>query len=431
MKKASTILMGSVVALLVASGCGSSGGAGDACSSNAECSAGAVCVNGRCEANSGAGGAGGTGGVGGAGGVGGDSISVGSGGAGGAMSYCAGKGPPILVGDGGGTVKDQCSGTVAQTTFRFALCSCTEYVSSNELMTDSFDSSKGPYTTGENGGSVGVNGRIDTNGAMSIGGALWVGSALGIQAGNAGTIMAASELHDQGPLRSGTSVKVGKDAWVGDEIKVGPLEIGGALTIPAGAPIMANPKVIGSVKNAPVTVDAPCACADSEIVDIAGYVSHYSKSNDNASIDLAPDAFTNYAGPKDLTLPCGIFYLSSIGGQGDLTLHIDGRTALFVGGNLTPGGNLSVELGPKGEIDMFVGGTITSSAPIHFGSAQAPARARLYVGGTGTIQLSAQSLLGGNLYAPKAELVTSGAAETTALPSVCTCIISSVARTSL
>lgn len=57
--------------------------------------------------------------------------------------YCMGSGPPVVVGDQGGTTTGVCTGDIAQTTFRFALCVCEDYSSSGALTTDSFDSSQG------------------------------------------------------------------------------------------------------------------------------------------------------------------------------------------------------------------------------------------------------------------------------------------------
>ncbi len=49
-----------------------------------------------------------------------------------------GGGPPILTTDQGGTTT-VCTGDIAQTTFRYAMCSCESPTGTDELFTDSFD----------------------------------------------------------------------------------------------------------------------------------------------------------------------------------------------------------------------------------------------------------------------------------------------------
>ena len=54
---------------------------------------------------------------------------------------------------------------------------------------------------------------------------------------------------------------------------------------------------------------------------------------------------------------------------------------------------------------------VVADAALSLGDALAPARVRLYVGGDGTIQLGGGGTFAGNLYAPRAELVTAGDTE--------------------
>src|ERR1051325_2723087 len=77
-------------------------------------------------------------------------------------TYCMGSGPPILVGDGMGRV-NVCSGMIAQTSFRFAVCTCADYVTSFSLFSDSFASSQGPYQPGGRGGAAGITGAFQSN----------------------------------------------------------------------------------------------------------------------------------------------------------------------------------------------------------------------------------------------------------------------------
>lgn len=337
-----------------------------------------------------------------------DAGTVIDGGTTGEEDFCAGSGPVLLVGDSSGS--DVCGSAVAERTFRFALCSCEGYTSSHALQSDSFDSRLGPYVPGGRGGSVGVNGRIAAAGPLTVGGSLWAGHADGIQAGAAGTLEVAGELRSAGPIASEAPVRVDHDAWVGGRVQAPDLFVGGTLHLPSGAAVdVAGSTAIGTTTREPVSVSAPCDCG--ALVDIAGYVARHESDNDDPSVGLDPKDLENLSGPTRLELGCGRFYVDRIGGDGALTLAVTGRAALFVGGDVALQNQLIVEVAPGGELDLFVAGIIVSSERLILGSPDRPARVRLYVGGTGTLQLSGGALVAGNLYAPRAELTTSAAVE--------------------
>lgn len=326
------------------------------------------------------------------------------------VAFCAGDGPIVVVGDGETAV---CTGTVAESSFRNALCSCQDYVSSFPLTTDSFDSSRGPYTPAdaETGANVGVNGNWNSTARSEIGGSLTVAgsSAMAISA----ALLIHGRLQAGGRIdHSGTPLTIDHDAFVAGDLIGNPLVVGGTLTQPAGRTHdMAAGSTVASVATAPVAVEAPCAC-ESLIVDVGALVSRYATSNDNATVGIDPEALRNYAAGTTVELPCGRFYFAEAHGAGALTLRITARTAVFIEGDLSLGGNFNVELvGPNAEIDLFVSGNIVAPGAFVLGSADAPARARLYVGGTGTVQLSGSALSAGNIYAPRAELVAAGGLE--------------------
>src|SRR5690606_3185430 len=124
------------------------------------------------------------------------------------------------------------------------------------------------------------------------------------------------------------------------------------------------------------------------LVDVAGLVVRHRADNDDALHGIDPFALDGYEGPTRLELPCGRFHLARIAGRGELTLAIGGRTALFVDGDLTLEGALVVELADGAELDLFVEGNVTASDDLRLGSADTPSRVRVYVGGSGTVQLS-------------------------------------------
>jgi hypothetical protein len=324
--------------------------------------------------------------------------------------YCAGTGPPVLVGDGAGAV-DICSGALAEQTFAHALCTCRDYESSHDLEVDAFDSREGPYEGGAAGGAVGINGKLDGNGSADVGGALRVAGAQGVRAG--AVLRVGGELHSGGPLDSELSaVTVAGDARVAGDVRVAALEVAGTLTVPDDAVIdVSGPSEVGAVARAPVAVPEPCACGPDDLLDVAGYVEAHRFANHNADIGLDAGALNGFDDDLTLELPCGLFFLDRIQGEGALTIEVSGRTALFVAQGITLQEELRVELVDGAELDLFAASHVNTSGPVNLGSSRTPARVRLYVGGAGAINLSAAGTFGGNLYAPLMDLALSGGAE--------------------
>jgi len=323
----------------------------------------------------------------------------------GAVDRCADPGPPIAVGDA--TV---CSGRLAERTFRFALCTCADVVA-GEVVTDSFDSRRGPYSApGGAGGSIGASGSINASDDWAVGGSLWSSGAEGWS--SAGDLVVASQLHVMGRV-AGPGVDVDGDAFVAGGAQLDTLRVGGTLTAPSLADVRVDgARTVGAEVEAPVTVDPPCACGEADLLDVAGFVAAQREDNDNAAIDLAVDDWSNLLGAtNDVELPCGRFLLSSVSVEGDLSLRATGPVVLFVEGDLVVNGSLSVELEADASIDLFVAGNVTVGGRASLGGVGAPARARLYVGGGGTINLGADATFAGTLYAPRTALVAAGPVE--------------------
>ncbi|MBO6938932.1 MAG: hypothetical protein JJ863_28450 [Deltaproteobacteria bacterium] len=322
--------------------------------------------------------------------------------------FCDGEGPLIIVGDDTSTEMD-CAGRIAERSFRYALCTCEGLVTSHELSTDSFDSDMGPYVPpGGVGGSVGTNGGGNSTADWDVGGSLWSSGSTGWTVSS--ELAIGSELHLTGRL-AGSEVSVGADAWVGGGIGLDTLTVEGTLTVPDPDAVVVDSLSTGGDATGVVEVADPCACGEDAIVDVASFVAGYAVDNDNAAIALSADALANVSTETTLELPCGRFYLDSVSATAPLTIRVTGRVALFVGGSITA--NDTFEVIPEGdaEVDVFVGGNVTGAGAFSVGTADAPARARLYVGGNGTVNLSASTTFAGNLYAPRAELVTAGDVE--------------------
>lgn len=322
--------------------------------------------------------------------------------------FCEGSGPVVLAGDG--PFRLRCGGTVAETTFRFALCTCQDYASSHVLLTDSFDSSMGPYTPGGRGGSVGTNGPVASSADMTIGGALWIGHDDGLTLGGGADVNVAADLQDLGIVRGSlASLAVGADANVGGDIDLRDLRVTGTLTIPSAATFsVSGIETTGALRREPIAVVAPCSCAPSALLDIAGLVDASRMDNDNIMGGIAESALDGFEGGATLTLPCSRYFLSRVFGTGALTLRVTGRAAIFIAGDLSLSDDFTVVVEDGGELDLFVQGNIISSSPITLGSPETPAKTRLYVGGSGSVNVVRGAFIAGNLYAPRAELTTAG-----------------------
>jgi cytoskeletal protein CcmA (bactofilin family) len=320
-------------------------------------------------------------------------------------TYCLGQGPPILVGDSAGATT-VCSGRLAAKAFRYALCTCDSLSTSDMLVTDSFSSAQGPYAPGGVSGAVGTNGAITVNGRMQVGGSLWVGGAAGVSVSN---LAVATDLHDEGILGGMDTISIGHDAFVDGDVTSVNLSVGGTLTLPAAATLsVTGTNQIAATARAPVSVAPPCACDAADVVDIAGYVAAQRAFNHDADIGLDPASLATVTADRQLTLPCGRFYLTGVGGQGtaSLTITAAGRTALFVDGDVSLRGGLAVELADGGELDLFVGGMLIVDGPLRLGAPTAPSRLRVYVGSS--LQLGQPGVIGGNLYAPTGVLAVGG-----------------------
>ncbi|MEM9862713.1 MAG: hypothetical protein AAF938_13915 [Myxococcota bacterium] len=310
---------------------------------------------------------------------------------------------------GGGTVVPE-EACLAVRTFRYALCSCRDLVSSHPIRTDSFNSTRGAYMPpGEPGGALGVNGGINMTSALDVGGALWCAGAEGITTSN--DVRVAGELRSQGRL-AGARYEVGGDADVGDSISVQGLRVDGTLTQPEGADFTAVEASVTAQASSAVNVEAPCACAPGAGVDVAATIEEGRAFVDNDDAGLNADAFRNVSEVVEQTLPCGRYLINGLLGSGGITFRVEGRVVLFVYGDISLNSGLVFELGTNdAEIDVFVSGNVNVAGDLRLGSIDAPRRSRMYVGGEGTINLTAGATLAGNIFAPNAGLVTAGNVE--------------------
>jgi len=131
--------------------------------------------------------------------------------------------------------------------------------------------------------------------------------------------------------------------------------------------------------------------------------------NHNADVGLNKNKLKAMIGDVTLELPCGRFYLAGVGGVGKLTIKVDGRTALFVDGDFILTGDMELDIGDKGELDVFVAGNLALTGANDFGDQIRPAKIRFYVAGLQDVTITGSSGFVGNLYAPHATVVLTGA----------------------
>jgi hypothetical protein len=149
-------------------------------------------------------------------------------------------------------------------------------------------------------------------------------------------------------------------------------------------------------------IGSPCDCTPSHILDVAGLVAAHVTMNDDAAAPIDPTSLDMPSGQAVLDLPCGQYYLTAINVSTAATLNVHGRVAIFVGGDVTAGSDLRVNLDSGAELDLFVAGNLTMEGTLSFGSQLRPSATRAYVGGT-SIQL-ASAEPAGFFYAPHADV---------------------------
>ena len=318
---------------------------------------------------------------------------------GGGPANCAAGGPPVFVGPEAGP--QVCAGTIAQVTFRWALCSCSGITTSAAINTDGFSSNLGPVDGGI-GGSVGANGNYSSSAAFNIGGSLWLKGGLT----EAMAARVKQELHvDGNAIGGGTAID--RDAFVTGDVSG--LAIAGKLFVPAASLVGPTASATGGVVRGPVTVPVPCDCDPAQLINIKSVIAQGKAVNDNATIGLDPNVLTGSGttGPIRLDLPCGRYFLKAVTANAPVTIAVHGRTAVFIEDNVNVSQDLAFFVDTAAELDVFIGGGVSTSGAVRFGAADAPAQSRFYIGGD--FSTSTGGTIAGNFFLPKSSFTTSGA----------------------
>jgi hypothetical protein len=316
---------------------------------------------------------------------------------------------------GAGLVEDvpvggACASQVAADTFTAAVCSCEDTRVAGYLRTTSFRARPLPAGAPDAVGSVGVNRDYVTAGYADVSGSFIVAGARDVAFG--GYLKAGEDVRVNPALDVAGLVEVGRDAFLKNDARVfGKVDIGRDLYLEPGSDIsgIAVVDVGGQRRSETVQVDAPCACAPEQIIDVAALVDAARLDNDDAAAGLEPDDLNAVVGiGAEATLPGGRYYLRQLGGVGSLTLHVTADTALFVEDDLIATGLFRVELAPDAELDVFVRDNLVVTGAAVFGDPERPGATRIYVGGTGDVAIAGASAFVGNLYAPQANILVGG-----------------------
>jgi hypothetical protein len=306
---------------------------------------------------------------------------------------------------------DPCPGQLAAQIFRNALCSCADARFAGGLHSDAFDSSAdaAPGSALARVAGVGVNATFDTSARLDLQSDLTVAGPLPVLFADATSIQ--GDLRIGGPLSYRGQVAVEGSAWLAGDLtslEQGTLHVAGDLRQATGAARGGanSPAIEGSDLREAVSIAAPCACGPTELIAVSALVAAAKLNNDNAESGLDVDRLRELFGDSRIELTGSRLFVSRIDSTGDVTLVVNQRSALFVDGNVSALGGLTFELGPDGELDLFIGGKLALLGTA-LGDPRRPARLRVYVAGD-EVTLSGSEQLAFNLYAPHAAITIVG-----------------------
>jgi hypothetical protein len=243
-------------------------------------------------------------------------------------------------------IGDSCGEAAPGQAFRFALCTCSDLVASEALQIDAFD---GALSRPVARAAVGINGAAQLDRGGNVQGSVYVA----------------------GRFSQGQSLRVS-----------------GELITPA---------------------PPPCACAPEQLLDIAELVRARRDDNDDDASALEPGELAGFTGARELTLRCGRYFLTRISGSGPLTIHGQGNVLLFVEGNVELDDALNVDASAGAEVALVVAGDMrVTGATSLGGDPSAGGRVSLILASEGSLNLAGSTRVVGDIYAPRADLVTAG-----------------------
>jgi hypothetical protein len=321
----------------------------------------------------------------------------------GVAGLCERKGPIIDVGDGAATF---CPADARKRAFRYGICSCESFQNSAETVVDAFDSREGPFTSGEDGGSLGANQSVYPR-ELTVSGDVVVAGADGMPL--MADIKIGGDLLDRGQL-DGTAFRaqIAGDARIAGNVHLAGLTVGGNLTVGTNSDVAiaegAPPFTVGDIEVTP-----PCDCESP--FDVAAMIADAARNNDNRAVDLDPaEGLRSLNGPLERTLPCGTYYVDAFYAPQPITLTITGHVALFVNSSIVAEqqGDIEFVLTNGGELDLFVAKGISTTRRFELGDAASAGRVRVYVGKESNLFFGGETTISGSIYAPQAPLDSKG-----------------------
>lgn len=291
-----------------------------------------------------------------------------------------------------------CAGTLASRSHRFALCSCSDWSPAAPVNTDA-TSSNPNIMAGPVAAAVGVNGKLAASASLSIRGSVYASGVGGISTNT--TMDVFKTLRTAGPvvLTPPAVATVYTDAYVGGDV-MGPLHVLGTLHMPASAMLGLAATAMATTREA-VSVPDPCDCTTP--FDVGSVITATASVNDNAANQWDPNRLVNPVGVANVDIPCGTFFLTSITSLSPVNLRVHGRALLAVAGNVNLSNGMTIQFDPGAELDLLIGGGLTSYGPYPVGAYQA-AYLRVWMAGSAPIALYGDPTAGGIFHAPLADV---------------------------
>jgi hypothetical protein len=326
-------------------------------------------------------------------------------------TFCAGLGPAARVVAVETNTPTECRAQLARRLFSHALCTCESVSLAGDLFTiDSFDARLGPYAQGSGGASVGINRDLLGTAADTriLGSLQQHGERLVATAG--ARLRIEEDLSTTAVLETtGASVEVARDARLSasqNPASAKALRVGRDLLQLPGSMSASGAIVAGATRREEFQIARPCDCGDDTPLDVSQLVAQAQQTSDNDVVGLRPDVLTGTLSALPVELPCGRFVLAEASPLGNLALSVPGRSALFVAGNFMITGNVLLDLGSGGELDVFVAGdlNISTLGLAQLGSADRPWALRFYVAGSAPIRILGLGVLAAQIYAPRASV---------------------------
>jgi len=287
-----------------------------------------------------------------------------------------------------------CAGTLAARSHRYALCSCGDWSPGADVYTDA-SSSNPAITAGPVPAAVGVNGKLAASADLSIRGSVYASGAAGISAN--GRLDVGKTLRSAGPVTvtaPGVATVVG-DAFIGGDT-MGSLRVSGTLHLAPSA-------TMGLATTAPTTtrevVSVPDPCDCTAPFDVGAIIAATATVNDNAAKGLDPNRLITPGGSVSLDIGCGTYFLNSIDSAAPVNLNIHGRALLAIAGGVTLSGGMTIIFDPGAELDLLIGGAVTSYGPYPVGAYTAAAL-RIWIAGAAPLTFNGHPVIGGIFEAP-------------------------------